>query len=159
MLVAALPALAQTQVVSGRVVGADGNAIPGATIVERGTTNGVSSGADGNFSLSVQPQATLVISSIGYTTQNVVVGGRSSVSVTLAASATSLDEAVVVGYGTQSKADLTGSVTQLSSKDVGNQPVQSFEQSIQGKAAGVFIESGSGKLGQGIRVRVRGVEH
>ncbi len=157
LVVAALPVLAQTQVVSGRVVGADGNAIPGATVVERGTTNGASSGADGNFSLSVRPGATLVISSIGYTTQNIVVGGRSTLNVTLAASTTDLGEAVVVGYGTQSKADLTGSVTQLSSRDVGNQPVQSFEQSIQGKAAGVFIESGSGKLGQGIRVRVRGV--
>ena len=157
LVVATLPALAQTQVVSGRVVGTDGSAIPGATVVERGTTNGASSRADGNFSLSVQPQATLIISSIGYTTQNVVVGGRSTVNVTLAASATDLAEAVVVGYGTQSKTDLTGSVTQLSSKDIGNQPVQSFEQSIQGKAAGVFIESSSGKLGQGIRVRVRGV--
>jgi TonB-linked SusC/RagA family outer membrane protein len=156
-VVAALPALAQTQVVSGRVVGADGSAIPGATVVERGTTNGASSGADGNFSLSVQPGATLVISSIGYTTQTVALAGRTTLNVTLAASATDLAEAVVVGYGTQSKTDLTGSVTQLSSKDVGNQPVQTFEQSIQGKAAGVFIESGSGKLGQGIRVRVRGV--
>ncbi|WP_151085835.1 SusC/RagA family TonB-linked outer membrane protein [Hymenobacter baengnokdamensis] len=157
LVVAALPALAQSQVVTGRITGPDGSAIPGATIVERGTTNGVSSGPDGNFSLSVKPQATLVISSIGYTSQTVAVGGRSSLSVTLAASATDLSEAVVVGYGTQSKTDLTGSIAQISAKDVGNQPVQSFEQSIQGKAAGVFIESSSGKLGQGIRVRVRGV--
>ncbi|WP_460584105.1 SusC/RagA family TonB-linked outer membrane protein [Hymenobacter arcticus] len=156
MVVAALPALAQTQVVSGRVVGADGNAIPGATVVERGTTNGVSSGADGNFSLSVKPQATLIISSIGFTTQNVAVGSRSSVNVTLATSATTLDEAVVVGYGTQTKADLTGAVTQISGNSIQNQPVTSFEQSIQGRTPGVVINQGSGKLGQGINIQVRG---
>jgi TonB-linked SusC/RagA family outer membrane protein len=156
LAVAALPALAQTQAVSGRVVGSDGSAIPGATVVERGTTNGASSGADGNFTLSVQPGATLVISSIGYTTQTVAVGGRSTVNITLAASATTLDEAVVVGYGTQSKADLTGAVTQLSGSVVENQPVTSFEQSIQGRTPGVVINQGSGKLGQGINIQVRG---
>ncbi|WP_317172151.1 TonB-dependent receptor [Hymenobacter sp. BRD67] len=156
-MVATLPALAQTQVVSGRVLGSDGSAVPGATIVERGSTNGVSSGADGSFSLSVKPGATLVISSVGYVSQTIAVAGRGSLNITLATSTTDLAEAVVVGYGTQTKADLTGAVTQLASKDVGNQPVQSFEQSIQGKAAGVFIENSSGKLGQGIRVRVRGV--
>ncbi len=156
LVVAALPALAQTQVVSGRVVGADGNAIPGATVVERGTTNGVSSGADGNFSLSVKPQATLIVSSIGYTTQTVVVGSRSTVNVTLATSATALNEAIVVGYGSQTKADITGSVTQLSGSVVQNQPVQSFEQSIQGRTPGVVINQGSGKLGQGLNIQVRG---
>ena len=156
LVVAALPALAQTQVVSGRVVGADGSPIPGATVVERGTTNGASSGADGNFSLSVQPGATLVISSLGYTTQNVVVGGRSSVNVTLAASTTDLAEAVVVGYGSQSKADVTGAVTQISGSVLENQPVTSFEQAIQGRTPGVVINQGSGKLGQGINIQVRG---
>jgi TonB-linked SusC/RagA family outer membrane protein len=157
LIVATLPAFAQTQAITGRIIGTDGSAVPGVTIVERGTTNGVSSDADGVFRLSVQPQATLVISSVGYVTQTIALAGRSSINVTLATSTTDLSEAVVVGYGTQTKADLTGSVAQLNSKDVGDQPVQSFEQSIQGKAAGVFIENSSGKLGQGIRVRVRGV--
>ncbi|MGI4739520.1 MAG: SusC/RagA family TonB-linked outer membrane protein [Janthinobacterium lividum] len=157
LVMAALPALAQTQVVNGRVTGTDGSPVPGATIVERGTTNGVTSNADGGFSLSVQPGATLVISSVGFAPQNIAVSGRSRFDVVLQNSTTDLAEAVVVGYGTQTKADLTGSVAQLNSKEVGNQPVQSFEQSIQGKAAGVFIENSSGKLGQGIRVRVRGV--
>jgi TonB-linked SusC/RagA family outer membrane protein len=156
LVVATLPALAQTQAVSGRVVGADGSPIPGATVVERGTSNGVSSGADGNFTLSVQPQATLVISSIGYTTQTVAVGGRSTINVTLAASATTLDEAVVVGYGSQSKADVTGAVTQISGSVLENQPVTSFEQAIQGRTPGVVINQGSGKLGQGINIQVRG---
>lgn len=157
LLAWASPAWAQTQAVSGRVLGSDGGALPGATVLERGTTNGASTNAEGSFSLSVQPGASLVISSVGYTSQTVAVGGQSTINVTLPVAAVDLGEAVVVGYGTQSKQDLTGSVAQLSSKDVGNQPVQSFEQSIQGRAAGVFIENGSGKLGQGIRVRVRGV--
>ena len=156
MVVAALPAFAQSQVISGRVVGSDGGALPGATVLEQGTTNGISTGADGAFSLSVRPGATLVISSLGYTTQTLAVGSRTTFNVTLAASSSTLDEAVVVGYGTQSKADLTGSVTQLSGSVVANQPVTSFEQAIQGRTPGVVINQGSGKLGQGINIQVRG---
>ena len=159
LLVACLcvaPVWAQTSSVSGRVTASDGGALPGATILERGTSNGVSTGADGGFSLSVQPGAALVISSVGYTAQTIAVGSQSIINVTLAVSATQLSEAIVVGYGTQTKADLTGSVTQLSGREVQNAPVPSFEQAIQGKAAGVFIENSSGKLGQGIKVRVRG---
>lgn len=154
----AAPAWAQTQqAISGRVSDTDGNPIPGVTVVERGTTNGATTNANGNFTLAVQPAATLVFSSVGYTARTVPVGSTRNFDVRLAQSTTDLAEAVVVGYGTQTKADLTGSVDQLTSKDVGNQPVQSFEQSIQGKAAGVFIENSSGKLAQGMRIRVRGV--
>ncbi|WP_345058392.1 TonB-dependent receptor [Hymenobacter glaciei] len=149
-------AWAQTNAISGRVTASDGGALPGATILERGTTNGVSTNVDGAFSLSVQPNATLVISSVGYTSQTIAVGSQSVINVTLAASATQLSEAIVVGYGTQTKADVTGSVVSLTTKDIANAPVQTFEQAIQGKAAGVVIENSSGKLGQGIKVRVRG---
>ncbi len=151
-----ISAWAQTKAISGRIMGSDGGAIPGATVLERGTTNGISTGADGQFSLTVKPGAALVISSVGYTAQTVIIGAQSTVAVTLAVAATALNEAVVVGYGTTSKQDLTGSVTQLSGREVSNAPVPSFEQAIQGKAAGVFIENSSGKLGQGIKVRVRG---
>jgi TonB-linked SusC/RagA family outer membrane protein len=154
----AAPAWAQSQqTISGRVADTDGNPVPGVTIVERGTTNGTTTGANGNFSLAVQPGATLVFSSVGYTTRTVEVGSTRNFDVRLAQSTTDLAEAVVVGYGTQTKQEVTGAVDQLTTKDVGEQPVQSFEQSIQGKAAGVFIENSSGKLGQGMRVRVRGV--
>jgi TonB-dependent starch-binding outer membrane protein SusC len=151
-----VPALAQTQAVSGRITGTDGAGLPGVTVLERGTSNGTSTSADGSFSLTVQPGATLTISSIGFSTQNVAVGDRTTLAVTLREDAIALSEAVVVGYGTQSKADLTGAVTQVSGREVQNAPVPSFEQAIQGKAAGVFIENSSGKLGQGIKVRVRG---
>lgn len=153
----AFPAWAQGQAISGRISGSDSGALPGATVLERGTTNGISTNASGDFTLSVTPGATIVVSSVGYTPQTLPVGSRTTFNVTLQASTTALSEAVVVGYGTQNKQNVTGSVVQLSSKEVGNQPVQSFEQSIQGRAAGVFIENSSGKLGQGIRVRVRGV--
>lgn len=150
------PIWAQTVAISGRVTGSDGSELPGATVLERGTTNGASTGANGAFTLSVQPDATLVISSVGYTAQTVAVGSQRVINVTLAAAATQLSEAVVVGYGTQTKADLTGSVATLTTKDIANAPVQTFEQAIQGKAAGVVIENSSGKLGQAIKVRVRG---
>ncbi len=149
-------AWAQTNAVSGRVVGSDGGAVPGATVIERGTSNGVSTNADGAFSLSVQTGATLVISSVGYTAQTIPIGNQSVINVTLAASTTQLNEAVVVGYGTQSKQDLTGSVTQLSSKDLASQPVVSFEQAIQGRTPGVQMTQSSGKLGAGLQIRVRG---
>lgn len=150
------PVWAQSVAISGRVASSDGGDLPGATILERGTTNGVSTGANGAFSLSVKPGATLIISSVGYTSQTIAVGSQTTLKVTLAVAATQLSEAVVVGYGTQTKADLTGSVTQLTSKDVENQPVTSFEQAIQGRAPGVVVNQGSGKLGQGINIQVRG---
>jgi TonB-linked SusC/RagA family outer membrane protein len=156
LVVAALPAFAQSQGISGRVVGSDSGALPGVTILEQGTTNGTTTGADGTFSLGVKPGATLVISSIGYTTQTLAVGSQTTLNVTLQSSTSVLDEAVVVGYGTQSKADLTGAVTQLSGSVVANQPVTSFEQAIQGRTPGVVINQGSGKLGQGINIQVRG---
>lgn len=156
LLLAVAPAWAQTQAISGRILGSDGGPVPGATVLERGTTNGVSTNADGNFSLSVQPGASLVISSVGYTAQTVAVGGQSTINVTLATAVTDLGEAVVVGYGTQSKQDLTGSVTQLTAKDVENVPTVSFEQAIQGRTPGVQINQGSGKLGAGVQIRVRG---
>jgi len=149
-------AWAQTRTISGRILSSDAGALPGATILERGTSNGTSSGADGSFSLGVQPGATLVISSVGYTAQTIAVGDQTTINVTLAAATTQLTEAVVVGYGSQAKADLTGSVTQLTAKEVQNQPVVSFEQAIQGRTPGVAISQGSGKLGAGVQIRVRG---
>ncbi|SES97255.1 SusC/RagA family TonB-linked outer membrane protein [Hymenobacter actinosclerus] len=155
-LLMATTAFGQTRTVNGRITDASGAGLPGVTVLEQGTTNGTSSGVDGSFSLAVQPGATLVISSIGFDSQTIVVGSRSSLDVSLKSNATQLSEAVVVGYGTQAKAELTGAVTQLSARDVENQPVVSFEQAIQGRTPGVAISQGSGKLGAGVQIRVRG---
>ncbi|RSK45691.1 SusC/RagA family TonB-linked outer membrane protein [Hymenobacter perfusus] len=152
----AATAAAQTRTVSGRVTDAAGTGLPGVTVLERGTSNGTSTATDGSFTLSVQPGATLVLSSIGFETQNLVVGDRTSVAATLKTAANELGEAVVVGYGTQTKRELTGAVTQLGSKDVENVPTVSFEQAIQGRTPGVQINQGSGKLGAGVQIRVRG---
>jgi len=149
-------AWAQQRAVSGRVTGTDGNGIPGVTVLELGTTNGAGTNGDGEYTLSVQPGASLVFSSIGFVSQTIPVNNQSVINAKLGTNETLLNEAVVVGYGTQSKADLTGSVTQLSTKDVENQPVVSFEQAIQGKTPGVTISQGSGKLGAGVQIRVRG---
>ncbi|MEJ7659211.1 MAG: carboxypeptidase-like regulatory domain-containing protein [Hymenobacter sp.] len=157
MIAAAVPALAQTRAVTGRVSGSDAGALPGATIVERGTTNGTTSGADGGFQLSVQPGATLIISSIGYTTQTVPVGNKTTLTVLLSASATSLDRGGGGGLRhPAARPTSPGAVVQLSGSVVANQPVQSFEQSIQGRTPGVVINQGSGKLGQGINIQMRG---
>lgn len=150
-------AQAQTRSVGGRVTSvADGTGLPGATVLERGTTNGTSTDADGNFRLTVQPGATLVISSVGFATQTIAVGEQSTLNVNLVASNNILNETVVVGYGTQAKRELTGAVTQVGSKEVENVPVVSFEQAIQGRTPGVQINQSSGKLGAGVQIRVRG---
>jgi TonB-linked SusC/RagA family outer membrane protein len=150
------PASAQTRAISGRVTGPDGSGLPGVTVLERGTSNGVSTNAEGNFTLNVSPEATLVISSVGYESQTVAVGSQSNIAITLKENTIALSEAVVVGYGTQVKSELTGSVTQVMAKDVQNVPTVSFEQAIQGRTPGVQINQGSGKLGAGVQIRVRG---
>jgi len=155
-LLLAAPGWAQTRAVSGRVVADDGTGLPGVTVLEQGTTNGTSTVVNGSYNLTVQPNATLVFSSIGYGTKTVLVGNQSVINVTLGLDQQMLNEAVVVGYGTQAKADLTGSVATVTAKEITDVPVTSFEQAIQGKAAGVFIENSSGKLGQAVKVRVRG---
>ncbi|WP_276496815.1 SusC/RagA family TonB-linked outer membrane protein [Pontibacter litorisediminis] len=148
---------AQTQNVSGRVTSAsDGSALPGVTVLEQGTTNGVTTGSDGEYNLSVQPNATLVFRFVGMTTQEVPVQGRTTINVQLSTDQRQLEEVVVVGYGTQLKQELTGNIAQISGEQIANIPTPSLESALQGRAAGVYINQGSGKLGQGINIRIRG---
>ena len=148
---------AQTQTVSGRVTAAsDGSALPGVTVLERGTSNGVTTGVDGDYSLTVQPNATLVFSFIGMQRQEVAVNGRSTVDVQLAADERQLSEVVVVGYGTQERREVTGATAKVTSEELQNLPVLGVDQAMQGRAAGVQISQNSGTPGGGISVRVRG---
>ncbi|WP_299824114.1 TonB-dependent receptor [uncultured Pontibacter sp.] len=157
ILVLVSGAWAQTQTVSGRVTSAaNGQALPGVTVIEKGTTNGVSTGVDGEFSLNVQPNATLVFRFIGMTTQEVPVSGRSSINIALAADQKLLEEVVVVGYGTQERREVTGATSKVTSEDIQNIPVVGVDQALQGRAAGVQISQNSGTPGGGISVRVRG---
>jgi TonB-linked SusC/RagA family outer membrane protein len=149
--------LAQNEIVTGKVTSvADNSPIPGVNVTLKGSTTGTSTDADGTYSIKAGSNATLVFSFIGMTTQEVVVGSRTAVDVKLSPDVRSLSEVVVVGYGTQQRKDLTGSIASVTSKDIQNVPVVSFEQAIQGRAAGVQIETSSGKVGAAIKVRVRG---
>ncbi|QNE38108.1 TonB-dependent receptor [Hymenobacter sp. NBH84] len=149
---------AQVRTITGKVVGSDGSALPGVTVVVKGGGQGTSTDAEGSYSLSIPANAnTLVYSFIGYDSKEVAVSGQSAINVTLAANTTGLDEVVVVGYGTQTRRELTGSVATISGADVAQRPVQSFEQAMQGKAPGVNITTPNGVLNNPPVVRIRGV--
>lgn len=148
---------AQTRV-TGRVTDpADGSALIGATVKEKGTTNGTSTDVDGNFSLNVANlNATLVVDYTGYTSQEVSLAGRSRVEILLKQDDGLLNEVVVVGYGTQRKSDLTGAVGTLKAKEIERIPTASVEQALQGKIAGVYVSPASGEPGRGATIRIRG---
>lgn len=149
---------AQDKVVRGTIKDAKDNApLPGVTVKVKGTNTGTVSTGDGTYQLNLPEKATaLIFSFIGYADQEVPVNGRSQIDVSLGSGNKDLSEVVVVGYGTQVKRELTGSISKVSAAEIENFPAPSFESALQGKAAGVVIESGSGKLGQGIKIRVRG---
>ncbi len=151
-------ALAQGRVVTGRVTAQeDGSALPGVSVVVKGTTTGSATDGTGNYSVTVPGNETvLVYSFIGYVSQEVIVGSRSAVDVVMAPDVTALAEVVVVGYGTQKKEDLTGAVTAITSKDFNPGQITTPEQLITGKVAGVQITSGGGAPGAGNRIRIRG---
>ncbi len=149
--------LAQRLTVTGMIKGPNGEALPGVTVVVKGTTVGTSSGSDGTYSLSVPAgDAVLQFSYIGYTSQEEPLNGRSVINVTMTESATQMDEVVVVGYGTTRKSDLTGSVSTVSAKNFVAEPVKTFSQAIQGRAAGVVVTNNSGAPGGIVKVRIRG---
>jgi TonB-linked SusC/RagA family outer membrane protein len=143
-------------VVSGTVVDTDGDPLPGVTVSVQGTTTGTASDLDGRYTLSVPEGSTLVFSFIGFVTQNVPVGDRSEVNVTLIEDVQSLDEVVVVGYGTQRKRDVTGSVVSVGSKDFVKGVVTDALQLLTGKASGVNISQANAEPGGGLNIRVRG---
>ncbi|MCF2444435.1 TonB-dependent receptor [Dyadobacter sp. CY345] len=142
--------------VSGKVLDSKGSGLPGVAITIKGSTTGTNTDVDGNFQISVAPNATLTFSSIGFESQDVPVGNKSTLSVTLSEDVRALEEVVVVGYGTVKKKDATGAVSALGSKDFQKGIVTSPEQLMQGRVAGVQITQSSGEPGGGINVRIRG---
>ncbi len=149
--------LAQNEI-TGKVVDENGEPLPGATIQIEGTTIGVSSDFDGNFSISTPDStANLVISYVGYKAQTVVANNGTVVNVQLEIDATQLQEAIVVGYGTLNKADVTSAIATIKPEDFENIPVTSIEQGIAGQLAGVEISQNSGQPGQANSINVRGV--
>lgn len=151
-------AFAQGFPVSGFVRDEAGEPLPGVTIAVKNTIKGAVTGNDGRYFVDVPgDDAILVLSYTGFTQMEVPVQGRRELDITMTESGSALNELVVVGFGTAYRQDLTGSVSKISSKEFELQPVQTFENALQGRAAGVFINSGSGKLGQGLNIRVRGI--
>ena len=143
--------------VRGKVTDESGEGLPGATVQEKGTSNGVISDVSGNYSLSVAENATLTVSFVGYETMEVTVNGRSVVDVQLSEDIESLEEVVVVGYGTQNKRDVTGSVSSVSSKELVDRPVVNMGQALQNKVSGVqVIRQGAGYPGSNPIIRIRG---
>ncbi|MDB5151213.1 MAG: SusC/RagA family TonB-linked outer membrane protein, partial [Mucilaginibacter sp.] len=149
---------AQNRVITGKVTDQkDGSPLPGVSVTVKGVTGlGTQTDINGGYKLSVPATAkTLAFNFLGFKLSEEQINGN-VVNVQLAADSKQLTEVVVVGYGTQKKANITGSISSVSAKDIEGTPTTSIEQAIQGKTAGVYIQSGNGKLGQGIQVRIRG---
>ena len=145
-----------TKKITGTVSDSQGPVI-GASIVEKGTTNGTVTDLDGNFTLNVKPGATLVISYIGYTTQEIATGSQSSFNVTLQEDNTALEEVVVVGYGVQKKKLLTGATVQVKGEDIAKLNTTNALEAMQSSTPGVQITQASSQPGKGYKVYIRGI--
>ncbi len=155
MLFLCISAMAQKVPVTGTVTDQTGPVI-GASVIEKGTTNGTMTDNDGHFTLSVNKGAVIEISSIGYKTQEITVGTQSNFNVKLAEDNQFLDEVVVVGYGSMKKSDLAGASVSMKEADLKGSIISSLDQSLQGRAAGVTAVSTSGAPGSSSSIRVRG---
>ncbi|MDR1780836.1 MAG: TonB-dependent receptor plug domain-containing protein, partial [Tannerella sp.] len=142
--------------ITGKVFDGSGEAIIGASILEKGTTNGTITDIDGGFALTVQNNAVLQVSYVGYTSQEIPVGDRTTLNIALVENVEALQEVVVVGYGTQQKKDITGSVAVVDTKELLKSSGATAAGQLQGKAAGVHIGT-SGVPGAQTMVRIRGI--
>jgi TonB-dependent starch-binding outer membrane protein SusC len=149
---------AQERRVSGTVTdAADGSSLPGVTVMVKGTTMGTVTDLDGQYELRVTPDATLVFSFIGMVTREVVVGNQTVINIALEVDIATLQETVVVGYGVQQRRDISGAISSVSGDAIRTIPIQSFDQALQGKAAGVSLTLPNAVLGNPPVIRVRGV--
>jgi iron complex outermembrane receptor protein len=147
---------AQNITVTGNITDTSGEPLPGVTVFEKSTGNGTVSNFDGVFSIEVSADATLRFSFVGYQTIEEAVNGRSNINIRLSELVMGLDEVVAIGYGTQRKSDLTGSVSSVSSDNFQEGLISSPEQLINGKVSGVQIMSGNGSPNSGSTIRIRG---
>lgn len=152
-----LHAQQQAKTVTGTVTDVSGEPIIGANIRIKGTTTGTITDIDGNFSIKAEPQSVIEVSYIGYLTQETVINNQKSIRFLLKEDTKTLDEVVVIGYGVQKKADLTGSVANINTEKLNTQSNANIGQALQGKIAGVDIVSQGGAPGSGTRIMVRGI--
>ena len=144
------------QQITGAITDDDGVPLPGASILEKGTSNGTQTDFDGNYSLEVNSGATLVISYLGYTTQEIVVGSQSIINIQMVPDAADLDEIVVVAYGSVKKSDMTGSVSSVKSEEILKTSSTRLDDALRGKVAGVQITPTSSQPGAASFIRIRG---
>ena len=155
-LLFSFPLLAQQRTVSGQVKAETGEGLPGVTVLVKGSTNGTATDSDGNFSLNLPDgNATLVVSFIGYTTQEVPVNNRSTLQVTLAPDAKALEEVVVVGYGTQTRGTVTGAVSQIQSADISRTTATTATGALVGKVQGITARQADARPGAGTSIQIR----
>ncbi|RDB06438.1 SusC/RagA family TonB-linked outer membrane protein [Runella aurantiaca] len=154
----AFKGVAQGVQIQGKVTTANGLGIPGATILEQGTTNGATTNSEGEYKITTtKTNPTLVFSYVGLISQTISSQGRKTIDVTLEEDLKALQEVVVVGYGSQRKQDITSAVSVINMKDIGEQPANNMNQLLQGRAAGVVVKQKSGTPGGIFEVRVRGI--
>jgi len=153
-----LIATAQTYEIKGTVADSGGNPLPGVSIVVKNTAKGASSDFDGNFVISnVSKGETLLFSYIGFVPKEIIISNANNLNVVLIEDTQSLDEVVVIGYGTQKKSVVTGAISSVKSDDLESLPVERVEQALQGRVSGVFIAADAGQPGSSSTVRVRGI--
>ena len=156
LLTLALPSLAQKITVTGHVADELGEDLIGATIMEKGTSNGTSADLDGNFTLNVMPNATLVVSYVGYDPMDVAVNGQTHLNIVMKQNSTVLAETVVIGYGSVKKSDATGSVAVVSPDDIDAGISTSAQDLLVGASPGVVVTSSGGDPRGGANIRIRG---
>ncbi|MFN8253558.1 MAG: TonB-dependent receptor [Ferruginibacter sp.] len=156
MLVFATMAFAQNLTVKGRVTEENGTALAGASITVKGTPNGTATDANGNFSITVTKGATLVISAVNHNAKEVKVNSAADINVILTSTSTTLTDVVVVGYGTQRKKDVTGSIVSVNERALREVPTANLQQALQGRAAGLEVQKVGTRPGAGAVIRIRG---
>ncbi|MEA5137996.1 SusC/RagA family TonB-linked outer membrane protein [Arcicella rigui] len=145
------------QTISGKITSTDdGQGIPGVNVVVKGTNKGATSDANGAYKIAASGNATLIFSAVGYATVEVAVSNRSSIDVKMNVDVKSIDEVVVVGYGTQKKSQLTGAISQVSSKQISEMPITNLGQALQGRTAGVDVSQSGSKPGTTPKILIRG---
>ncbi|CCH52501.1 TonB-dependent receptor plug [Fibrisoma limi BUZ 3] len=149
-------ALAQDRIVTGTVTADDGSAIPGATVVLKGTKRGTNTNADGQFRIEAPADGRLVISFVGYATQEVAVGNQTNFSIQLMSDASNLEEVIVTTFGTAKRASFTGSAGVISDEQLKKRPITNFAQALAGSAPGIQTTAGSGQPGTAPTIRIRG---
>ena len=158
MLLATLQVFGQEVLVTGKVTDEDSRPLSGVSVILKETSEGTRTDADGNYSIKANKGQTLLFSSIGALTQELMVGNNPVITVSLKKDAKSLQDVVVVGYGTQKKSDLTGAVSTIDvQKTLGSRPVADLARGLQGSSPGLLVTTSSGDPGQSPEIHLRGV--